>query len=52
MNDKLRESDPSIPNFYSGFEVFKIFLLCITGLLPFACLRQGVLDIPLVGEDF
>lgn len=49
MNDRLREVNPQVVNFYSIYEVFKIFLLCISGLLPFVCIRQGVLDIPLAG---
>jgi len=36
--------------FYSAWEIFKIFILTITGLLPFWCIRHGVLDIPLVTE--
>ena len=44
----MMEAEPTAVTFYSMWEVFKIFLLCITGLLPFWCIREGVLDIPLL----
>lgn len=39
-------------NFYSAGETLKIFFLLFTGLLPFVCIRQGVLDIPLYSDGF
>lgn len=39
-------------NFYSAKETLGIYILFLFGLLPFACIRQGVLDIPLVTKDF
>lgn len=51
-NAMLRECNPNIVNFYSAGEVLKIFVLFIFGLLPFVCLRHGVLDIPLLTENF
>lgn len=44
----LQEALPEVVTFYSGWEVAKIFLLCVSGLLPFWCIREGVLDIPLL----
>lgn len=52
LNENLRESNPNTVNFYSAGEVLKIFFLFLTGLLPFVCIRQGVLDIPLYTEGF
>ncbi len=39
-------------NFYSAGEILKIYLLFLSGLLPFVCIRQGVVDIPLATESF
>lgn len=47
----MRETNPEVLNFYSATEILKIFFLCLTGLLPFVCLRQGVLDIPFVTAE-
>ena len=47
-NERMREVNPEIVNFCSSTEILKVFFLCITGLLPFVSLWQGVLDIPLV----
>lgn len=52
LNEKLRESNPDTVNFYSAGEVLKLYFLFLTGLLPFVCVRQGVLDIPLYTEGF
>jgi hypothetical protein len=46
----LQAADPSVPTFYSFWEVVKLLLLTISGLLPFWTLRPGVVDIPLVEE--
>jgi hypothetical protein len=43
----LRSNWEEVTCFYSGWEILKIFLLTVSGLLPFWPLRLGVLDIPL-----
>jgi hypothetical protein len=48
----MREVNGEVVNFYSTSESIKVFFLTITGLLPFVCLRQGVLDLPFVTEEF
>lgn len=52
LNENFRKINSEVVNFYSAGEVLKIFLLFLTGLLPFVCLRQGVLDVFLYTEDF
>lgn len=50
-NEIIRNTNPEVLNFYSSTEILKVFFLCLTGLLPFVCLRQGVMDIPFVTEE-
>lgn len=52
LNESLRNKNPNTVNFYSAGEVLKIYLLFLSGLLPFVCIRQGVLDIPLMTDNF
>jgi hypothetical protein len=52
LNSTIRQRHPNSVNFYSAGEVLKIYLLFLVGLLPFVCIEQGVLDIPLVTDDF
>ena len=50
-NEDLRNAHPPVVNFYSAGEILKIYLLFLTGLLPFVCIRQGVVDIPLATDS-
>ena len=50
-NEDLRSSHPPVVNFYSAGEILKIYILFLTGLLPFVCIRQGVVDIPLATDS-
>lgn len=50
-NTAMREVNPQVVSFYSPAEVLKVTLLCVVGLLPFVCLREGVLDIPFLTTE-
>jgi hypothetical protein len=48
----MKNINHEVNSFYSAPEVVRVFLLFVFGLLPFVCVRPGMLEIPLVTASY
>eukprot|EP00744_Colponema_vietnamica_P012875 GILI01018062.1.p1 GENE.GILI01018062.1~~GILI01018062.1.p1 ORF type:complete len:324 (+),score=66.13 GILI01018062.1:165-1136(+) len=52
FSKSMHERNPSIPQFFSVSRTLLVYLLFVTGLLPFVPLREQYLEVPFVSKSY